>query len=118
METAFRDTYSDIVEEEILKIVSNAGSDILSDDTAIKTLQNVQKTSKNIAEQMAAAEKTEKRKGRIAGRDARGAAVRRPGADHDGDHDQFREQDHDAEQTGDPGVLQRAEHAGQFRLRQ
>ena len=48
------------VEEEILQIVSNAGSDILSDDTAIKTLQNVQKTSKDIAAQMAASANTEK----------------------------------------------------------
>ncbi|EAY14826.1 Dynein heavy chain family protein [Trichomonas vaginalis G3] len=48
------------VEEEILQIVSNAGSDILSDDAAIKTLQNVKKTSRDIAAQMAAAESTEK----------------------------------------------------------
>ncbi|KAK8888098.1 hypothetical protein M9Y10_039159 [Tritrichomonas musculus] len=48
------------VEDEILQIVSNAGSDILEDDTAIETLQKAQKTSANIEQQMAASEKTEK----------------------------------------------------------
>jgi len=48
------------VEEEILQIVSNAGSDILDDDNAIDTLQRAQKTSSNIEQQMAASEKTER----------------------------------------------------------
>ena len=48
------------IEEEILQIVSNAGSDILEDDTAIETLQRAQQTSQNIEQQMAASEKTER----------------------------------------------------------
>jgi hypothetical protein len=48
------------VENEILQIVSNAGSDILDDDLAINTLTRAQKTSADIAQQMAASEKTEK----------------------------------------------------------
>ncbi|OHT09102.1 Dynein heavy chain family protein [Tritrichomonas foetus] len=47
-------------EDEILHIVSNAGSDILDDDNAIETLQRAQKTSASIEQQMAASEKTEK----------------------------------------------------------
>ena len=49
-----------VVEEEILQIVSNAGSDILEDDAAIRTLQNAQRTSRDIASAMAAAESTQK----------------------------------------------------------
>ncbi|EAY14656.1 Dynein heavy chain family protein [Trichomonas vaginalis G3] len=48
------------IEKEILNIVSNAGSDILDDDKAIKTLQNAHETSQNIAQQMAASESTQK----------------------------------------------------------
>jgi len=48
------------IEEEILQIVSNAGSDILNDNNAIDTLTNVQKTSASIAQQIAASESTEK----------------------------------------------------------
>jgi len=48
------------IEADILRIVSNAGSDILDDDAAINTLQNAQKTSSDIAQQMAASESTEK----------------------------------------------------------
>ena len=47
-------------EDEILQIVSNAGSDILDDDNAIETLQRAQKTSADIEIQMAQSEKTEK----------------------------------------------------------
>ena len=46
-------------ENEILRIVSNAGDDILDDDNAVQTLQNAQKTSASIEQQMAAFEKTE-----------------------------------------------------------
>ena len=48
------------IEDEILQIVSNAGSDILDDNVAIDTLQRAQKTSANIEQQMAQSEKTEK----------------------------------------------------------
>ncbi|EAY21612.1 Dynein heavy chain family protein [Trichomonas vaginalis G3] len=48
------------IENEILNIVSNAGSDILDDDNAIKTLQKAQATSKDIATQMEASLETEK----------------------------------------------------------
>jgi hypothetical protein len=48
------------IESEILRIVSNAGSDILDDDVAIDTLTRAQKTSADIAQQMAASEKTER----------------------------------------------------------
>ncbi|OHT17559.1 Dynein heavy chain family protein [Tritrichomonas foetus] len=48
------------IEQEILQIVSNAGSDILDDDAAIDTLTRAQKTSANIEQQIAASEKTEK----------------------------------------------------------
>ena len=47
------------IEKEILQIVSNAGSDILDDDVAIDTLTRAQKTSADIAQQMAASQKTE-----------------------------------------------------------
>lgn len=53
------------VEDEILQIVSNAGSDILDDDNAIETLQRAQKTSTNIEQQMAASEKTERQIGQF-----------------------------------------------------
>jgi hypothetical protein len=49
------------VEQEILQIVSNAGSDILNDNTAIDTLTRAQKTSADIAQQMAASASTEKK---------------------------------------------------------
>ncbi|KAK8860630.1 hypothetical protein M9Y10_012295 [Tritrichomonas musculus] len=47
------------IEEEILLIVSNAGSDILEDDVAIDTLTRAQKTSANIEQQIQASVKTE-----------------------------------------------------------
>ncbi|OHS98393.1 Dynein heavy chain family protein [Tritrichomonas foetus] len=47
------------IENEILKIVSNAGNDILDDDNAIQTLQTAQKTSASIEQQMSVSEKTE-----------------------------------------------------------
>ena len=47
------------IEEEILKIVSNAGSDILEDDVAVDTLTRAQKTSANIEQQIQASVKTE-----------------------------------------------------------
>ncbi|OHT12762.1 Dynein heavy chain family protein [Tritrichomonas foetus] len=48
------------VENEILQIVSNAGSDILDDDTAIDTLKRAQVTSADIEQQMEASKQTEK----------------------------------------------------------
>ena len=48
------------VEEDILQIVSNAGADLLEDNNAIDTLTRAQKTSKDIAEQVAASQMTEK----------------------------------------------------------
>ena len=47
-------------ENEILQIVSNVGSDILDDDTAINTLKSAQKTSSDIANQIEESKKTEK----------------------------------------------------------
>ena len=47
------------IENEILQIVSNVGSDILDDDNATNTLKNAQKTSAEIEEQMEASKKTE-----------------------------------------------------------
>ncbi|KAK8866475.1 hypothetical protein M9Y10_009438 [Tritrichomonas musculus] len=47
------------IEVDILKIVSNAGDDILDDDNAIQTLQTAQSTSASIEKQMALSEKTE-----------------------------------------------------------
>jgi hypothetical protein len=47
------------VEAEILRIVSNAGSDILDDDSATETLQRAQRTSLDIEQQIAASAKTE-----------------------------------------------------------
>jgi hypothetical protein len=48
------------LENEILQIVSNAGSDLLDDDLALNTLTRALKTSSDIAHQISAAEKTEK----------------------------------------------------------
>jgi hypothetical protein len=59
-ETAENTKKLKLVEEDILQIVSNAGSDILDDDTAIDTLKRAQKTSADIAAQIAASETTEK----------------------------------------------------------
>ncbi|OHT05113.1 Dynein heavy chain family protein [Tritrichomonas foetus] len=48
------------VEEDILQIVSNAGADLLEDNAAIDTLNRAQKTSADIAQQVAASQATEK----------------------------------------------------------
>ena len=50
---------------EIHKIVSGASSDILSDETIIKSLQNVQAVSIDIATKTTAAEQTEKQKSEL-----------------------------------------------------
>ncbi|KAK8861158.1 hypothetical protein M9Y10_012853 [Tritrichomonas musculus] len=49
------------VEEDILQIVSNAGADLLEDNSAIDTLTRAQKTSADIAQQVAASQETEKK---------------------------------------------------------